>query len=91
MSDFGPTSIHADYARRCCHSPTLRLHLPRQQPDSDVNRAMEYLALQACWLPAHTLALYPHTRQCPSFSLRHLTRRVGTTGRPRMEVWGKYS
>ena len=47
---------------------------------------MEYLALQACWLPAHTLALYPHTRPCPSFSLRHLTRRVGTIGRPRMKV-----
>jgi hypothetical protein len=45
MSDFGPTSIHTDYAGRCCHSPTLRLRLPRQQPDSDADRAMEYLAL----------------------------------------------
>jgi hypothetical protein len=80
MSDFGPTSIHTDYAGRCCHSPTLRLRLPRQQPDSDADRAMEYLALQARWLPAYALALGPHTRPCPSFSLRHLTRRVGTMG-----------
>ena len=38
---------------------------------------MEYLALQARWLPTHALALDPHARLCPSFSTRHLTRRVG--------------
>jgi hypothetical protein len=47
MSGFGPTSIHSDYAGRCSHSSTLRSRLPCQQPDSDADRAMEYLALQA--------------------------------------------
>jgi hypothetical protein len=41
---------------------------------------MEYLALRARWLPAHALALDPHARPCPSFSPRHLTRRVSTIG-----------
>jgi hypothetical protein len=33
------------------YSSTLRSRLPRQQPDSDADRAMEYLALQARQLP----------------------------------------
>jgi hypothetical protein len=41
---------------------------------------MEYLGLQACQLPARALALDPHARACPSFSLRHLARRVGIIG-----------
>jgi hypothetical protein len=68
MSDFRPTSIPTDCARHCCHSPTLRSRLPRQQLDSDADRAIEYLALQARWLPAHVLALDPYTRPCLSFS-----------------------
>jgi hypothetical protein len=41
---------------------------------------MEYLALQARWLPAYALALGPNTRPCSFFSLRYPTRRVGTIG-----------
>jgi len=81
MSDFSLTSIHTDYAGRCYHSPTLRSRLSRQQPNSDADRAMEYLALQARWLPAHALALDSHARPCPSFSPHHLIRHVGTIGR----------
>ena len=52
----------------------------RQQPNSDADCAMEYLALQACWLPAHTLA-FRSAYSTVSFLLpRHLTRRVGTIG-----------
>jgi hypothetical protein len=80
MSDFGSTSIRTDCAGRCSHSLTLRSRLPRQQLDSGADRAMKYLAFQARWLPARALALDLYARPCPSFSPRHLTRRVSTIG-----------
>jgi hypothetical protein len=76
MSDFGLASIHT-VPGRCSHSPTLPSRLPRQQPDSDADRAMEYLSLKARQLPARAL---DHAQPCPSFSSRHLTRHVGTIG-----------
>jgi hypothetical protein len=48
------------------HSSTLRSRLPRQQPDSDADHAMEYLALEARQLTARALAFDPHARPCPS-------------------------
>jgi hypothetical protein len=67
MSDFGPTFDHTDCAGRCSYSPTLRSRLSRQQTGCDTDRAMEYPAFQARWLP-HALALDPHARLCSSFS-----------------------
>ena len=63
MSDFGLASIHT-VPGRCSHSPTLPSRLPRQQPDSDADRAMEYLSLKARQLPARAL---DHAQPCPSF------------------------
>jgi hypothetical protein len=71
MSDFGLASIHT-VPGRCSHSPTLPSRLPRQQPDSDADRAMEYLSLKARQLPARAL---DHAQPCPSFSSPDTPRR----------------
>ena len=82
MSDFDLTSIHTDSTEHSSHSPTPFHHAFLVNiPDSDADRAMEYLGFQSRQLPVRALALDPHARPCPSFSPRHLTRRVGTIGR----------
>jgi hypothetical protein len=60
MSDFGPASIDTRYTGRCSHSHILPSRLPRQQPDSNADHAMEYLSLKARQLPVRALALDPH-------------------------------
>ena len=42
---------------------------------------MEYLALEAHWLPVHASALDPYAGPCPSFFPHRLTHRVSTIGR----------
>jgi hypothetical protein len=68
-SNFSPTSIYTNCNEHYSHSPHPLMHACLVNSLAlTLGRAMEYLALQARWLPTHALALGPHAQPCPPFS-----------------------